>query len=271
MTAWSFDWDDAFDNGGYIRDAKTYPDRWASDAENFRAAQSNGQIDVTYGPNARNKMDIFRPSGAVNGLFVFVHGGYWRLFDKSTWSHLAAGAVHRGWAVVIPSYPLCPTVDLPEIAPHVAEAINLAAQTISGPIRLAGHSAGGHLVTRMISSPELLYTTVQSRITGVTSISGLHDLRPLTLARMNSDLGLSDATAAADSPALLTPSSNCQVTAWVGAQERPEFLRQTRLLEENWSKAGHSVRAHYDPSHHHFSVIEGLQDPTSPLISAILD
>src|SRR3546814_5563195 len=42
------------------------------------------------------------------GLAVFVHGGYWMAFDKSSWSHLAAGAVARGWAVALPSYTLCP-------------------------------------------------------------------------------------------------------------------------------------------------------------------
>ena len=39
---------------------------------------------------------------------MFVHGGYWLRFDRDMWSHLAAGAVARGWACAIPSYTLAP-------------------------------------------------------------------------------------------------------------------------------------------------------------------
>jgi len=271
MTDWTFDWDDAFDNSGYIPGAKAYPDQWRSLAAQFRAEHPNAELDTAYGPDARNRLDLFRPEGRPKGLMVFVHGGYWRLFDKSTWSHLARGATERGWAVAIPSYLLCPSVTLPEIAPHIAAAIAQASTLVAGPIRLTGHSAGGHLVSRMATKPGLLAEAVASRITGITSISGLHDLRPLTLAKMNDDLCLTPASAAADSPALLTPAKTHPVTAWVGAHERPEFLRQTRLLEENWARAGQDIRAHYDPGHDHFSVIEGLTRPDSPLLSAILD
>ncbi|MGR3468434.1 MAG: alpha/beta hydrolase, partial [Shimia sp.] len=59
-------------------------------------------------------------------------------------------------------------------------------------------------------------------------------------------------------------------TAWVGAQERPEFLRQTRALEEAWQRKGGAIDAHYAPGHHHFSVIEPLTDPDSDLTEACL-
>ncbi|WP_147125788.1 alpha/beta hydrolase [Shimia ponticola] len=271
MTDWTFDWDDAFDNMGYIPGGQAYPDQWHSAAAQFRAAHPDAQLDLAYGPGDRDRLDLFEPEGTAQGLMIFVHGGYWRLFDKSTWSHLARGALTRGWAVAMPSYPLCPGVSLPEIAPHIAAAIAHASTLVTAPIRLAGHSAGGHLVSRMATSPGLLPEPVAARITGITSISGLHDLRPLALTNMNDDLGLTPDTAAADSPALLTPSNTCPVTAWVGAQERPEFLRQTRLLEENWSRQGQKVRAYYEPGQDHFSVVEGLMTADSPLTSAILD
>jgi hypothetical protein len=60
------------------------------------------------------------------------------------------------------------------------------------------------------------------------------------------------------------------VTVWVGAQERPEFLRQARLLEEAWAKTGAEIAAVYEPGHHHFSVVAGLTSPDSRLVQAVL-
>ncbi len=90
------------------------------------------------------------PEGTPKGLLVFVHGGWWIAFDKSVWSHLAEGAVAAGWAVAMPSYTLAPEARIAEITREIGQAIEAAAARVAGQILLAGHSAGGHLVTRMV-------------------------------------------------------------------------------------------------------------------------
>ena len=92
------------------------------------------------------------PEGRPKGLVVFVHGGFWKALDKSFWSHLARGSVESGYAVAMPSYTLCPTVRISEITREIAAAVERAAAMVEGPLFLTGHSAGGHLVTRMISA-----------------------------------------------------------------------------------------------------------------------
>ena len=77
---------------------------------------------------------------------VFVHGGYWRAFDRGLWSHLAAGPLARGWAVAMPGYVLAPEARIAAITAMIADAVAAAAAEVDGPMRLAGHSAGGHLV-----------------------------------------------------------------------------------------------------------------------------
>src|SRR5262245_20780462 len=109
-------------------------------------------------------------------------------FDKSSWSHLAAGALQRGWAVCLPSYTLAPAARIADIARQVAAAIRFAADRVEGPLRLAGHSAGGHLVTRMVCAESPLPDEFRSRIGHVVSISGVHDLRPLLRTKMNATL-----------------------------------------------------------------------------------
>ncbi len=260
------DWDDAYHNAGYIPDSDRYPDRWARRARAFRRRWPHATIDVPYGDTARERLDLFRPETKPRGLAVFVHGGYWMRFDKSFWSDLAEGGLRRGWAVALPSYALAPQVRISQITKQVAAAVERAAAMVDGPVRLAGHSAGGHLVARMVCRDGPLNANAAERIEKAVPISGLHDLHPLMRTRMNETLRIDAAEAAAESPALLPPLGGARVCAWVGGEERPEFVRQSRLLADAWP----SAELRIDETLHHFSVIEGLRAPDSPLVEALL-
>jgi arylformamidase len=258
------DWEDAFSNAAYIPQGMTYPDRWSARAAEFRA-QAKVRLDIPYGPTPRECFDLFLPKATPRGLAVFIHGGFWLDFDKSSWSDLAAGALAHGWAVALPQYTLAPAARISDITRQVGAAVAAAATRIDGPIRLAGHSAGGHLATRMICANGPLSPDVAARVEKVVSISGVHDLRPLRHHSMNQQLQLSEAEALAESPALQVPLPGSQLVAWVGSNERPEFLRQSALLREAWGERGVMTDLIADPGHHHFDVIDGLKSPTHPL------
>ncbi len=267
------DWDDAYNNRGHIADAESYPPRLAAAAAAVRermAAAGRARLDIAYGTAARERLDLFLPQGMAQGLAVFVHGGYWRAFGKSDWSHLAQGPLERGWAVAMPGYTLCPQIRISGITRQIGAAIAAAARELGGPIRLAGHSAGGHLVTRMLCEDAPLADAAAARIVSVISISGVHDLRPLMRTAMNEDLKLDRAEAAAESPALLRPRPGVPLTCWVGAAERPEFRRQNALLADIWTGFGVAARAVEEPDRHHFNIIDGLCALDSPLTEALL-
>jgi arylformamidase len=266
------DWTDAYNNRAYIPDADAYTLRWAKAASDYRAkllAQEQATLGLSYGLRERNKLDLFLPKGDPRGLIVFVHGGYWHRFDRSNWSHFAHGSVQAGWAVAMPSYTLSPEARIAEITLEIATAINHVATLVKGPVCLSGHSAGGHLVTRMMCKDSALLPTVKARLAHVVSISGLHDLRPLMKTAMNETLKLSRREADAESPALLEPLSGVPLTCFVGAMERPEFLRQNYLLANIWKGFDVSTRVINKAQCHHFNVIEGLQKKTSQLTRAI--
>lgn len=270
----SIDWDDAYSNLAYIPDGYEYPAKWLSLAAQFREEMdSKGLLktDLTYGPHARNRLDLFMPHGDLNGLAVFVHGGYWMEdFDKSVWSHLARGAVAHGFAVAVPSYALCPEVRVSDITVQVGLAISRAASEIAGPIHLTGHSAGGHLVARMVTSTSPLAQTIRQRVRKTVPISALVDLRPLMKTEMNETLRLDALEARLESPALLEPQEGIDVTAWVGAAERPEFVRQNALLANIWSGFDCRIDAVEEPGRHHADIIEGLVEPDHPLTRKLL-
>lgn len=263
---YSMQLDDAYANAPYIPGAAEYPGRWEANAALFRenlSAAGRAELGITYGPSERQRYDLFLPEGESKGLCVFVHGGYWLKFHRTFWSHLAAGPLARGWAVAMPSYDLCPDVTIGEITGQIAGAVTSAAARIAGPVVLAGHSAGGHLVARMCV-PGVLPEAVVQRLQHVMSISPVSDLRPLIETSMNADFRLDMASATAESPALMPPVS-VPVTVWVGADERPVFLAQASWLAKAWS-APHVV----DQGKHHFDVIDALEHPDSEMVQRLL-
>ncbi|KAA0594459.1 alpha/beta hydrolase fold domain-containing protein [Azospirillum lipoferum] len=267
------DWDDAYSNGAYIPGGDAYPARWAEQAAAFRAelaAAGRAELDLPYGEGGRERYDLFRPEDTAKGTVVFVHGGYWMAFDKGRWSHLAAGPLSRGWAVAMPSYTLCPDNRIAGITRQMAQAVEAVARAEAGPLRLTGHSAGGHLVSRLVCADAPLSGEVRARVEHVVSISGLHDLRPLLNTRMNATLRLDEAEAMAESPALLRPQPGIAITCWVGADERPEFVRQTELLANVWLGLGAATGLRLAEGRHHFDVIDDLADPDAELVNTLL-
>lgn len=260
--------DRAYANSPYIPEAETFSHRWAAAAKAFREG-AKGELDVAYGMTHRERYDLFLPDGAPRGLVMFVHGGYWMAFDKSSWSHLAAGALGNGWAVVIPSYPLCPNATIPEIVSAAGAALNHAAATVDGPIVLTGHSAGGHIAARLATTDAPIALPVAERLVRTVPISGLHDLRPLMGTAMNETLRLTPRSARAESPVLLDPRP-IDVVAWVGDGERPALRRQTQILAMIWDGLARSVSAVEARDRHHFDVVEDLSDPASPLTRTIV-
>jgi arylformamidase len=266
-------WDDAYANGANIPGGDRWPAAWAEPAKGFRDrldAAGRARLDIAYGERARNRFDLFLPNSKPKGLAIYVHGGYWRAFDKSFWSHLAEGCVGSGYAVAMPSYTLCPEARVADITREVGAAIRRAAEMVEGPLFLTGHSAGGHLVTRMISATSPLPDAIRKRIRNTVSISGVHDLRPITKTGMNTDLRIEEAEALAESPALLRPMDGARVICWVGSSERSEFVRQNALLANIWIGLGAETAAIVEPDRHHFNVVDGLADPAHPLTRTLL-
>lgn len=267
------DWDNAYANGANIAGSDRWPAAWDEPAQAFRdalMAKGRTQLDLAYGDNPRNRLDLFLPDTPPKGLVVFVHGGYWMESHKNTWSHLASGPIAHGYAVAMPSYTLCPDIRISGIVREVGAAIGKAAAMVSGPLMLTGHSAGGHLASRMVTATTPLAAEVARRIRHVVSISGVHDLRPIMRTGMNETLAIDEAEALSESPALLRPLDKVRLTCWVGGGERAEFLRQSALLANIWTGLGAATSSVVEPDRHHFNVIDGLADPDHPLTRTLI-
>ena len=253
------DWDDAFANMAHIAGSEKLPQFWTDRAAAYRASGVKVDQDIPYGDHPREKFDLVWPEGTPKGLVVFIHGGFWMRLDKSYWTDFAEGARANGWAVCLPSYTLAPDARISQMTTQIARAIDSAATHVAGPIRITGHSAGGHLSTRMMCDDTPLSATTLARIEAVQSISGLHDLRPLMQTKMNETLHLDEDEAVLESAALHRPIRAIPYTAWVGGGERPEFIRQSELMAQMWSGLDTPTRCEIDGEHDHFTVLEDLR------------
>lgn len=247
-------------NSAFIPDGDAFLGRWQAKAAAFRSSLgARARLNLAYGPGARQGFDLFLPETTPRGLMVFVHGGYWLACGREDFSHLAAGALARGWACALPSYTLAPEGRIAAMTAEVARAVLAASAVVPGPVVVTGHSAGGHLSARMACADQSL------PLARVVPISPLADLAPLMQTDMNAVLSIDEAETRTESPARHSLRAGVKAHVWVGGQERPAFLWQARTLSEAWS-----CPWTVDPGRHHFDVIDALEDPSSPLIETCL-
>ena len=266
----SRDWDDAYANMAHIPNGAEIAAAWPGQADAFRE-KTKAELGVAYGAKPRQAFDLFLPEGEPKGLVVVIHGGYWMRFGREDFSQLAQGAVARGYAACVPSYTLAPEVRIADITAEMTAAVEHAAVLVEGPIFLTGHSAGAHLAFRLMCEDSALSDAVLSRVSGVTGIGGVYDLRPLMLTELNATLHIDETEALSESPVLLRPKVDVPIAVWVGAAERPEFVRQSRVMAMMWDGLGAEVTLVEDEGRHHFDVIDGLLEAHSPLMATVLD
>ena len=220
-----------YNNRALVPDHPAIIEGWHRDAAAYRA-QVRAEIDLSYGARPRNRVDVFHPEHGDRGgpLVVFVHGGYWRSFDKSMFSHMAAGANSHGLVVAVPGYTLCPEVTIPDIIDELRQACLFIYRSFGRPLVVCGHSAGGHLAACMAATNWSQIGSSGDMVKAGLAVSGLFDLRPLMATPLNEDLRLTQADALAASPLMWPVPRSMRFPCWVGADESGEFHRQSRSL-----------------------------------------
>jgi arylformamidase len=249
--------------------------RWKEAALEARKS-GHAHLNLRYGLLPAEKLDFFPGQGTSNPLLVFLHGSYWRAFDKSDFSWVAPPYVAAGISVAVVNYGLAPVTPLLLIVEQVRRACawlhhNARALDIdAGHIVCSGHSAGGHLTAMMIATdwPGVWPDFPQRLLSGAVTLSGLFDLEPLTRAEfVRNDLRLDQVLARALSPAFLPWRNDVPVVRAVGAEESAEFHRQSMLLAQRWPQACETDLIDVAGCNH-LSVCDAFADTKSVLFQA---
>src|SRR4051812_19440513 len=231
----SIDAEKEYDNRGLVPNfAALFAKRDAASAA-YRAASPQAELGIKYGPSARQYIDFFpAKNDAAAPLALFIHGGYWRYQEPTSFSHLAASLNAHGVSVGIVGYDLCPNVTVATIIDEIRAACLFMWRRRKQRMLVFGHSAGGHLTACMVATD---FKTLDSGapsdlVPAGYSLSCVSDLGPLVNLSVNADLRLDAAEAKRVSPLFWPVPPGRILDVVVGGAESSEFRRQSRILAD---------------------------------------
>jgi arylformamidase len=150
------------------------------------AKHSVVRADQAYGPDAKERLDIYAPRDAKRAAVVmFVHGGEWTKGDKADVGFKPKFFNEHDIVFISINYRLSPAVQHPAHVADVAAAVRWvrdhAADFGGAPdkVVLMGHSAGCHLATLVALDPRHLAKVAlkPTDLSGVVAWSGgMYDL-----------------------------------------------------------------------------------------------
>jgi len=232
---------------------------------------------VAYGDHEDETLDVFPGTGGSPGpVFVYLHGGYWRLLSKDDSSFMAPGLTAGGMTVVAVNYSLAPAVTLDRIVDQCRRAIAWVGRNAGshhgdpGRIILAGSSAGGHLAAMALSEGwHARYGVDPDAIRGAVLLSGLFDLTPLVHTHINAWMRMTPEDARRNSPQMHLPAQGPDIIVSHGGNETDEFKRQSARFLAAWQARGLSGQYVAMPHANHFDLPLTLDDPQSALNQAL--
>jgi acetyl esterase/lipase len=241
--------------------------------------------DLKYGPDERNRLDVFVPDplpAETRPTLVFVHGGDFVAGDKvlpksSFYENIGVWAARHGMIGVNVTYRLAPAHPWPAGIEDVGAAVRWAIQNVApfggGPDRifLMGHGAGAAHVADYLSHPDL-QPPGGAGVAGAILVSGVYDLTTMPMSRnlkayyggdpehypeRSAQAGLVEAKI----PLLLASAEFDPV----------DFEKQYNALRDVLCAAKQCPRSVYLPRHNHVSEVYAINTKDTLLARAISD
>ncbi len=256
--------DAAYNNAAAVAESAAWIAEWTRVSAEIRA-QAPAHLDVAYGPKPRNKWDLF-PGQTGAPCFVFIHGGYWLRNSREVFTCMADGVRAHGWSAALPGYTLAPDATVPEIVAEMRAAFDWLADHregygITGPVIVAGWSAGGHLATMMLDHP---------LVSAGLAVSGIFELGPLRDTAYQATLHLTPEACATLSPHRLASSSKVLAIAY-GTAELPALVANSCDYHAKRTAGGALGALIPLEGCNHFNVLASLRTPDGMLTRALIE
>lgn len=276
--------DGQYNNRLLVPDYAAHFARWKAGSEAANARfKGIAKYDVAYGPTKLENLDIYPAPSAAGGkppILVFIHGGYWRLLDKSDFAFTAPAYVDAGITYIPINYALIPAVTIDDILRQVRAAIAWLYRNPDAHggdldrLYVSGHSAGGQLAPMALVHDWKAEGLPGDLVKGAVAISGLHDLEAMRRCYLNEGMNLDEGMVQRNSPIHRIPPATRPMPPLVlsvGALESAEFQRQQADYAVAWAKSQKPATIVPAPGANHFSVIEQFADPSTALFRATRD
>lgn len=145
--------------------------------------------DQAYGPEARQRLDVYQPDPPVAGapIVVFFYGGSWSSGRRQDYRFVGEALASRGIVTLVADYRLSPQVRYPVFVQDSALALRWASDQATrlgaSPQRLyaVGHSAGAYNAAMLALDPRWLgaVSMAPGRLAGWVGLAGPYDFLPI--------------------------------------------------------------------------------------------
>ena len=245
-------------------------------------------VELSYGSDALQKLDYWRPQKPGAPLVVFVHGGGWTRGDKSdAVGQKAAHFLQQGYGFAALNYRLVPSCTVEQQAQDVAASLAFLIRQAESlgfdktKVVLMGHSAGAHLSALVGTDTRYLEKSGlgSKALRGVVLLDGACYDVPRQIAMAGDLMHDTYTEAFGSAPArqlALSPAHH------VAAPNAPEFLilhvqrmdgaAQSAELDERLKKAGTKEEVIGFPGvglKGHAEINRRLGDPTYPATAVV--
>lgn len=273
----AIDYEVEYNNRARVPEHPQIFERWIREGAAYRdeaTKEGRAEIGIKYGHSPRQTIDIFKPRGGGAGpLALFIHGGYWRSLEPSSFSQVARGMNAHGVTVAVSGYDLVPQVNIGQIIEQTQTACLAIWKKLGRRIMVSGHSAGGHLAACMMATDwKKLDASAPADLTTVGyAISGLYDLEVLMHLSGNAEFKLDAAEAKRISPLYWPAGAGRVLDAVVGGDESSEFLRHSKTIADAWRAKGAETRYEAVPGLNHFTICDPMTDPNSAMTKRLVE
>jgi len=246
--------------------------RLASNSEAVRARIGAPQR-VAYGPTEIEKLDIYRTPRSSAPVFIFIHGGNWRVGSAKASGYPAEMFVNAGAHYVALDFVPVDQAggDLGVMAAQVRRGIawvcKNAASFGGDPDRVyvGGHSSGGHLCgVALVTDWQKEFSLPDTAVKGGLCMSGMYEMAPVRLSWRRTYVKFTDAMAEAMSTQRHIDKLRVPITVTYGTLETPDFQRQSRDFAAAVRVAGKPVQVVEAPNYHHLEMADSLGNPYGP-------
>jgi arylformamidase len=271
--------DAAYDQLAYAPTLPQITKRFESNSEATRSRL--GEPDrFAYGATEIEKLDVFRTERPTAPIFVYIHGGAWRVDRAANSAFFAEMFVAAGAHYVVPDFAWVQDVqgNLLLLADQVRRAIvwvyknALSFGGDASRLYIGGHSSGGHLAGVALTTDwQGEFGVPDDFIRGGLCISGMFDLKAPRLSARSSYVKFTDEIENALSPQRHIDRLRAPIVVAYGTNETPEFQRQSRDFAEAVRAAGKPVKLLVGENYNHFEMNETLANPFALAGRAALD
>ena len=241
-------------------------------------ARSRCALDLAYGEDERQKLDVYMPDAAhpelVEGsvpVLLFFHGGYWVIGHKDLMGFMAPAITPAPALLVSVGYRMAPGAKYPQQVDDCRAALRWAYDHIADyggdPARIyvSGHSAGGHLAALITLQRERLadFGLPRDVIKGCFPVSGVFDVTETPPDRREAFLK-SDDDAREASPIYNTEGNATPFLLEIGSNDFDNLREQhSRMLAALRSERGY-LEEMVREGHNHFQISLDHADYNSP-------